>query len=113
MEKNTAAGRTPSSVPLATPPPAALNASSPEFAPLSPVHSNSLNDAKSLNVKSETANFSLPPSYAEENRTAAISTRGLSAENTLGDQRSERFTGGGITITSLFSTSQFCILFIL
>ncbi|KAL5730206.1 Protein MICROTUBULE ORGANIZATION 1 [Ranunculus cassubicifolius] len=44
MEKNAAAGRTPSSVPMSTPPPVALNVSSPKFAPMSPVHTNSLND---------------------------------------------------------------------
>ncbi|KAK3188824.1 hypothetical protein Dsin_028385 [Dipteronia sinensis] len=93
MEKNAAAGRTPSSLPISTPPPAALNVSSPEFAPLSPVHSNALNDAKLLNVKSEATNFSLPPSYAEENR-ASITTRGLSSENSLGDHRNERFMSG-------------------
>ncbi|KAK8296374.1 hypothetical protein V6Z11_D05G118200 [Gossypium hirsutum] len=36
MEKNAAAGRTPSSVPMSTPPPASLSSSSPEFGPLSP-----------------------------------------------------------------------------
>ncbi|KAL5775569.1 hypothetical protein ACOSP7_013126 [Xanthoceras sorbifolium] len=92
MEKNAAAGRTPSSLPISTPPPATLNVSSPEFAPLSPVHSNSLNDAKLLNIKSEATNFSLPPSYTGENRTAT--TRGLSSENSLGDQRNERFMSG-------------------
>ncbi|KAK2634565.1 hypothetical protein Ddye_029357 [Dipteronia dyeriana] len=92
MEKNAAAGRTPSSLPISTPPPAALNVTSPEFAPLSPVHSNSLNDAKLLKV-SEATNFSLPPSYAEENR-ASITARGLSSENSLGDQRNERFMSG-------------------
>ncbi|KAH7538364.1 hypothetical protein FEM48_Zijuj03G0191700 [Ziziphus jujuba var. spinosa] len=68
MEKNAAAGRTPSSLPLSTPPPSSLSISSPEFAPLSPVHTNSLNDAKSLNMKSEPTNFNLPPSFTEDNR---------------------------------------------
>ncbi|WCJ24432.1 ARM repeat superfamily protein [Euphorbia peplus] len=89
MEKNAAAGRTPSSLPMPTPPPSALNISSPEFAPLSPVQTNSLNDMKSFNIKSEPTNFHLPPSYAEENRS-----RGLISENTLGDHRNEKFTSG-------------------
>ncbi|XP_020521683.1 protein MOR1 isoform X2 [Amborella trichopoda] len=38
MERNTAAGRTPSSVPMSTPPPVAMNLSSPKLAPMSPVH---------------------------------------------------------------------------
>ncbi|CAI0393666.1 unnamed protein product [Linum tenue] len=50
MEKNAAAGRTPSITPMSTPPPSALiNVSSPDFAPLSPVQTNSLGgDVKSL-----------------------------------------------------------------
>lgn len=94
MEKNAAAGRTPSSLPMPTPPPAALGVSSPEFAPLSPVHTNSLNDAKALNVKSEPTNFNLPPSYTEENRVGnVITSRGLASENPLGDQRNDRYGG--------------------
>lgn len=94
MEKNAAAGRTPSSVPMATPPPAALGVSSPEFAPLSPVHTNSMNDAKSMNVKSESTNFNLPPSYTEDNRIGgAIASKVLPPENPLSDQRNERFGG--------------------
>ncbi|KDP34897.1 hypothetical protein JCGZ_09185 [Jatropha curcas] len=95
MEKNAAAGRTPSSLPLSTPPPSSLNVSSPEFAPLSPVHTNSLTDAKSLNVKSEPTNFHLPPSYAEDNRTVnSLMSRGLMSDNSLGDQRNEKFISG-------------------
>ncbi|KAM1232436.1 hypothetical protein ACFX13_042991 [Malus domestica] len=90
MEKNAAAGRTPSSLPMPTPPPATLNASSPEFAPLSPVHTNSLVDSKSLNVKSEPTSFNLPPSYTEEYRLN--NARGLT-ENSLVDQRNERYIG--------------------
>ncbi|GMI91985.1 MICROTUBULE ORGANIZATION 1 [Hibiscus trionum] len=85
MEKNAAAGRTPSSVPMATPPPASLNSSSPEFAPLSPVQTNSLNDSKSLSSKPEPTNFNLPPSYTEDIRGSG---------NALADQRNERFIGG-------------------
>ncbi|KAH9795888.1 protein MOR1 [Citrus sinensis] len=99
MEKNAAAGRTPSSVPMATPPPAALGVSSPEFAPLSPVHTNSMNDAKSMNVKSESTNFNLPPSYTEDNRIGgAIASKVLPPENPLSDQRNERF---GVTSGTL------------
>ncbi|KAJ7015090.1 protein MOR1-like [Populus alba x Populus x berolinensis] len=95
MEKNTAAGRTPSSLPISTPPPSAINVSSPDLQPLSPVHTNSLNDAKPLHVKPETTNFHLPPSYAEDNRAvSAFLSRGLVSENSLGDQRNEKLIGG-------------------
>ncbi|XP_061370607.1 protein MOR1 [Gastrolobium bilobum] len=94
MEKNTAAGRTPSSLPMSTPPPVSLNISSPDFAPLSPVNANPLGDAK-LNVRPEPTNFNLPPSYNEENRAInAITSRALSSDYTLGDQRNERFMTG-------------------
>ncbi|KAJ1403126.1 TOG domain [Sesbania bispinosa] len=94
MEKNAAAGRTPSSLPMATPPPASLNISSPDFAPLSPVNANPLGDAK-LNVKPEPTSFNLPPSYNEENRTVnAITSRALSSDYTLGDQRNDKFMTG-------------------
>ncbi|OMO86342.1 CLIP-associated protein [Corchorus capsularis] len=95
MEKNAAAGRTPSSLPMSTPPPASLSASSPEFAPLSPVHTNSSNDSKSLNAKSDPTNFSLPPSYTEDHRAAnALNARVLGSENALADQRNERVISG-------------------
>ncbi|XP_076948805.1 protein MOR1-like [Bidens hawaiensis] len=71
MEKNAAAGKTPSSVPMPTPPPSAMNLPSPKFAPLSPVHTNSLNDGKSVNTKAEPTNFSLPPSYADDMSSSA------------------------------------------
>ncbi|CAI9087519.1 OLC1v1021600C1 [Oldenlandia corymbosa var. corymbosa] len=77
MEKTAAAGRTPSSVPMSTPPPVALNLSSPKFGPLSPVNTNPMSDTKSMNVKLEPTNFSLPPSYAAE-----------------GDQRNDRLPAG-------------------
>ncbi|PON60374.1 Coatomer beta subunit [Parasponia andersonii] len=95
MEKNAAAGRTPSSLPLSTPPPSALSLSSPDFTPLSPVHTNSLNDAKSLNVKSDLTNFNLPPSYTEDGRAnSTIASRGLTVENSMVDQRNERYFSG-------------------
>ncbi|XP_057764557.1 protein MOR1 isoform X1 [Salvia miltiorrhiza] len=67
MEKNAAAGRTPSSVPLSTPPPAALNLS-PRYGSLSPVNADPLNDSRNLNPGGEPTNFSLPPSFAEDDR---------------------------------------------
>lgn len=90
MEKNAAAGRTPSSVPMPTPPPASL---SPKFGPLSPVHTNSLNDAKSVNVKSEPTNFSLPPSYTEDDRSMSTYNQRFPISEV--DQRNERFPTGG------------------
>ncbi|KAI3466656.1 hypothetical protein Pfo_023319, partial [Paulownia fortunei] len=73
MERNAAAGRTPSSVPLSTPPPASLDLS-PKSGPLSPVNTtNPLNDSRNSNTRFEPTNFSLPPSYVED----AISSRGL------------------------------------
>lgn len=89
MEKNAASGRTPSSLPLATPPPASMNFPSPRSGPLSPVHGNPLNDAKSMN-KLEPTNFSLPPSYGEVER----------AINVLGDQRNDRCPPGGVAVTT-------------
>ncbi|XWS16703.1 hypothetical protein CRYUN_Cryun34aG0113700 [Craigia yunnanensis] len=98
MEKNTAAGRTPSSLPISTPPPTSLTVSSPEFAPLSPMHPNSLNYSKSLSAKSEKSEptfLNLSPSYTEDNRAGnAINTRVLAPENALSDQRNERFIYG-------------------
>ncbi|GKV26713.1 hypothetical protein SLEP1_g35961 [Rubroshorea leprosula] len=95
MEKNAAAGRTPSSLPMSTPPPASLTVSSPEIAPLSPVHTNSLSETKSLNIKTEPTNFNLPPPYTEDYRVSnAINSRGLSGENALGDQRNDRYVSG-------------------
>ncbi|GLT64425.1 hypothetical protein SLA2020_369220 [Shorea laevis] len=82
---------------MSTPPPVASTISSPDFAPLSPVHTNALNDAKSLNVKSDPTNFNLPPSYTEDSRAvnALTSSRGFTSENSFGgDQRNERFITG-------------------
>lgn len=108
MEKNAAAGRTPSSLPLSTPPPSSLSLSSPELAPLSPVHANSLHDAKSLNMKSEPTNFNLPPSYTEDARANNSIPRGLTTDNSLGDQRSERYISGGNCFHNAFNTM--CVL---
>lgn len=73
MEKNAAAagGRTPASVPMMpTPPPSALNLSSPKLGHLSPVntnHNNTLNEGRASVVVN--TNFTLPPtSYAEDDQ---------------------------------------------
>lgn len=92
MERNAAAGRTPSSVPLATPPPASLTFSSPRAAPLSPVHTNTLNDARPLNTRVEPTNFSLPPSFSEDARLGNATSRG--DQQLLADQRTERLPPG-------------------
>ncbi|CAN4084015.1 unnamed protein product [Withania somnifera] len=100
MEKNAASGRTPSSVPMPTPPPSSLNLSSPKFGPLSPVNTNPSNDAKSVNSKVEPAHFSLPPSYGEDDRGGnALPSRGLSSEHLelrqqLGERRNDRLPSG-------------------
>ncbi|XVF26272.1 hypothetical protein REPUB_Repub14bG0001500 [Reevesia pubescens] len=95
MEKNAATGRTPSSLPISTPPPASLTVSSPEFAPLFPVHTNSLIDSKTLSTKSEPTNLNLLPSCTEDNRVGnPINARVLAPENALTDQRNEIFISG-------------------
>ncbi|GAB4826923.1 Protein MICROTUBULE ORGANIZATION 1 [Ancistrocladus abbreviatus] len=100
MEKNAAAGRTPTNVPLATPPPAAITLSSPKLAPLSPVNTNSLNDTRPQNARLEPTHFNLLPAYSEEdNRMGIAFSRGLSSDqmelrHTLSDQRSDRFPSG-------------------
>ncbi|KAI3709962.1 hypothetical protein L2E82_39732 [Cichorium intybus] len=75
MQKNAAAGTIPSSVAMPTPPPSALNLSSPKSTPLSPVNTNS------LNTRTDPTNFTLPPpSYAEDDRSSQVD-----------DQRNDRF----------------------
>ncbi|KAJ6841944.1 protein MOR1-like [Iris pallida] len=66
MERNAATGRTPSSLPMSTPPPLALNASSPKLGPLSPVHT------KSLNQNPEIINSNIQVTYYEEEDAAAF-----------------------------------------
>lgn len=93
MEKNAAAGRTPSSLPMSTPPPA-ITLPSPKFAPLSPVQTNSLNDAKSLNLRAEPTNFSLPPSHTDEDiATNGIISRSLTSDH-YSSERSDRYPSG-------------------
>ncbi|MCL7034943.1 hypothetical protein MKW94_023873 [Papaver nudicaule] len=93
MEKNAAAGRTPSSVPMSTPPPVALNHSSPKYAPLSPLHTQSVNESKSLNVRHD----SLPPPHIEDGRAShlrsTISDPSEMRQNMM-DDRNERYPSG-------------------
>ncbi|KZV45890.1 hypothetical protein F511_32448 [Dorcoceras hygrometricum] len=80
MERNAASGRTPSSVPLSTPPPLTLNPS-PRFGALSPVNTNSLSDSVNTNTRFEPTNFSLPPSYADDDRPVnTVSPRGPTSD---------------------------------
>ncbi|XP_073058654.1 protein MOR1 isoform X1 [Primulina eburnea] len=83
MERNAAAGRTPSSVPLSTPPPVTLNPS-PRFGALSPVNTNSLSDSTNTNTRIEPTSFTLPPSYAEDHRPVnTVSPRGPTSDQSL------------------------------
>ncbi|RRT66468.1 hypothetical protein B296_00027907 [Ensete ventricosum] len=89
MEKNAAAGRTPSSLPMSTPPPLA-NLTSPKFGALSPVCT------KSLSAKSESINSNVAVPYAEDDAvgtTAAL--RGQTDPSDfrphLGDDRMDRY----------------------
>ncbi|KAK6932524.1 CLASP N-terminal domain [Dillenia turbinata] len=91
MEKNAAAGRAPSSLPLSTPPPVVTT--SPKFAPLSPVYTNSVNDPKLQSIKAEPTSLSLPPAYSEDERATP---RGPTTDHPdfrqhFGDQRNDRF----------------------
>lgn len=103
MEKNAAAGRTPSSVPLSTPPPSSLTLSSPKLAPLSPVHTNSLNDSKSQNTRVEPTTFS--SSFSDDERTGNATPRGPTFDHQqfLGDQRSDRLGGNLVYLLLLFA----------
>ncbi|KAH7654180.1 cytoskeleton-associated protein 5 [Dioscorea alata] len=95
MEKNAAAGRTPSSLPMSTPPPLTLT-TSPKFAPLSPVHT------KSLNVKPENMSSNLLPSYTEDDGAGGMAFRGpidSSDFRQLGDDRHDRYPSGAPAIT--------------
>ncbi|KAL3627734.1 Protein MICROTUBULE ORGANIZATION 1 [Castilleja foliolosa] len=100
MERNAAAGRTPSSVPLPTPPPAVLNLS-PRLGPLSPVNNaNPFNDSRNMNPRADPSNFTLPPSYAEnEHHVNALSSK-VSGYDQLGlhqnfdDSRNDRLPSG-------------------
>lgn len=105
MERNAAAGRTPTSVPLPTPPPVAPNLS-PRYGPLSPVNTNHLNDSRNSNQRAEPTNFSLPPSYAEDERPLnAVSPRGPTYDQSglypdLGDSGNDMLPSGGMFLQS-------------
>lgn len=83
MERNAAAGRMPSSVPLSTPPPVTLNPS-PRFGALSPLNTNSLSDSMNTNTRIEPTNFTLPPSYPEDDRPVnTVSPRGPTSDQSV------------------------------
>ncbi|WOL15918.1 protein MOR1-like isoform X1 [Canna indica] len=90
MEKNAAAGRTPSSLPMSTPPPLAT-LPSPKFGSLSPVHT------KSINPKTDSIHSNIAVSYAEDEGVGATtaSLRGQSDPSEfrphLGDVRMDRY----------------------
>lgn len=86
MEKNAAAGRTPSSLPMSTPPPLALN-SSPKFAPLSPVHTKSLNQK----VENVTSHLTVPLHEDDGIRGQT----NLSDQRHMGDGCNDRYPSGG------------------
>ncbi|VFQ78444.1 unnamed protein product [Cuscuta campestris] len=102
MENNAAAGRTPSSVPVPTPPPSTMELSFPKFgAPSLPVNRNIINDTNAVSSKMEPAHFSLPPSYAEDERSSntVLSTRGSALDQSEirqqpGEIQGERFPSG-------------------
>ncbi|XP_020588721.1 protein MOR1 isoform X3 [Phalaenopsis equestris] len=90
MEKNAAAGRMPSSLPISTPPPLSMNVSSPKFGAISPVHT------KSIGVKPDN-NSGFPVSYHEDDVAAAEAT--FKTNNNFGEDRIDRFSSAP-TITT-------------
>ncbi|KAK1262104.1 Protein MOR1 [Acorus gramineus] len=92
MEKNAAAGRTPSNLPMTTPPPAALTLSSPKLTSLP--HGNT----KLLNIKTDPLNPKLTSAYHEDDGVGAAIPRGLNDQLQLrplvGEERVERFSSG-------------------
>lgn len=96
MEKNAAAGRTPSSLPMSTPPPLAT-LPSPKFGSLSPVHT------KSINPKTDSIHSNIAVSYAEDEGVGATtaSLRGQSDPSEfrphLGDVRMDRYPAGSLS----------------
>ncbi|PKA51818.1 Protein MOR1 [Apostasia shenzhenica] len=76
MEKNAAAGRMPANLPISTPPPLSMNAASPKFGPLSPVHQKA--------VKPDN-NSTLPASC------------GSDVDSTVGEDQNDRISlGAGV-----------------
>lgn len=65
-----------------------------------------MNDTRSQNTRVEPSNFSLPPSYAEDDRAVnSIMSRGPASDNSdvrhyLGDQRNDSFVPGVAGVTS-------------
>ncbi|KAF5193151.1 Mor1 [Thalictrum thalictroides] len=99
MEKNAAAGRTPSSVPMSTPPPVALNVSSPKFAPMSPVHTNSVNDTKLQNTRLEPVNSNMHSVQNDDDRVSNAISRGATYDQSdlrhhIVDERHDRYPSG-------------------
>ncbi|XP_064993892.1 protein MOR1-like isoform X2 [Musa acuminata AAA Group] len=89
MEKNAVAGRTPSSLPMSTPPPIAT-LPSPKFGPLSPVHT------KSINAKNESIHLNVAASYVDNDAVGSTaSLRGQTDASEfrphLGDDRMDRY----------------------
>ncbi|XP_064951030.1 protein MOR1-like isoform X2 [Musa acuminata AAA Group] len=89
MEKNAVAGRTPSSLPMSTPPPIAT-LPSPKFGPLSPVHT------KSINAKNESIHPNVAASYVDNDAVGSTaSLRGQTDASEfrphLGDDRMDRY----------------------
>ncbi|XP_077250058.1 protein MOR1-like isoform X3 [Tasmannia lanceolata] len=87
MEKNAAAGRTPSSLPMSTPPPSALSHSSPKFAPLSPVLT------KSVNVKPQLTYSNLPSTYTEDPNNHSY------FKQHMGEDRNGIYSSGATAVT--------------
>ena len=98
MEKNAAEGRTPSSVPLSTPPPATLNLS-PRYGAVPPVNADPLNNSRNMNASGAPPNFSLPPSFAEDDhrlvnaQKASYDPSGL--QQNFDEPRNDRMPIGG------------------
>lgn len=86
MEKNAAAGRMPSSLPISTPPPLSMNASSPKFGAVSPVHT------KSVGVKPDN-NSSFPVSFGDDD----VATATFKSNGNFGEDRIDRFSSGGFS----------------
>ncbi|CAL9135877.1 unnamed protein product [Musa acuminata var. zebrina] len=89
MEKNAVAGRTPSSLPMSTPPPIAT-LPSPKFGPLSPVHT------KSINAKNESIHPNVAASYVDNDAVGSTAyLRGQTDASEfrphLGDDRMDRY----------------------
>ncbi|KAL5994649.1 Protein MICROTUBULE ORGANIZATION 1 [Asimina triloba] len=88
MEKNVAAGKTPSSLPISTPPPVAL-AVSPK---LSPVHTKS-----SLNSKPELGRSDIPSSFPEDYDAGSVSLRSMNNHVGVrhpGEDWNDRYSSG-------------------